>query len=86
MQNELDEMRALYPNLITVKSSVGTTGEGRSLFMVKISDNPAVDESEPELFLNALHHAREPIGMTQLLFLCGMCSKIMKVIKTSKHY
>ena len=68
MQNELDEMRALYPNLITVKSSVGTTGEGRSLFMVKISDNPAVDESEPELFLNALHHARKPIGMTQLLF------------------
>ena len=68
MQNELDEMRALYPNLITVKSSVGTTGEGRMLFMVKISDNPDVDENEPEIFLNAVHHAREPIGMTQLLF------------------
>ncbi len=68
MQNELDEMRALYPNLITVKSSVGTTGEGRTLFMVKISDNPNTDEDEPEVFLNAVHHAREPIGMTQLLF------------------
>lgn len=68
MQNELDDMWALYPNLITIKSSVGTTEQGQSLFMVKISDNPNVDENEPEIFLNAVHHAREPIGMTQLLF------------------
>lgn len=68
MQNELDDMRALYPDLITVKSSVGTTEQGRTLFMVKISDNADVDENEPELFLTAVHHAREPISMTQLLF------------------
>ena len=68
MQDELDEMRALYPNLITVKSSIGTTEQGRPLLMVKISDNPDVDENEPEIFLNAVHHAREPIGMTQALF------------------
>lgn len=68
MQNELDDMKALYPNLITIKSSIGTTDEGRQIFMVKISDNADVDENEPEVFLNAVHHAREPIGMTQLLF------------------
>lgn len=68
MQNELDDMRALYPDLITIKSSVGTTEQGRPLFMVKISDNADVDENEPEIFLNAVHHAREPIGMTQLIF------------------
>ncbi len=68
MQNELDAMRTLYPNLVTVKSSIGTTDEGRSLYMVKISDNADVDEEEPEVFLNAVHHAREPIGMTQLIF------------------
>jgi hypothetical protein len=61
-------MRALYPNLITVKSSIGTTEQGRPMFMVKISDNPEVDENEPELFLTAVHHAREPISMTQLIF------------------
>jgi len=68
MQNELDDMRALYPGLITIKSSIGTTEQGRSLYMVKISDNADVDENEPEIFLNAVHHAREPIGMTQLIF------------------
>ena len=68
MQNELDDMRALYPNLVSVKSSIGTTIEGRSLFMVRISDNADIDENEPEVLLNAVHHAREPISMTQLIF------------------
>ncbi len=68
MQNELDDMRALYPDLITVKSVIGTTEQGRSLFMVRISDNADVDENEPEVYLNAVHHAREPISMTQLIF------------------
>ena len=68
MQNELDDMRALYPNLITIKSSIGTTGEGRSIFMVRLSDNADTDENEPEVLLNAVHHAREPMSMTQLIF------------------
>ncbi len=68
MQNELDEMRALYPNLITVKTSLGNTDQGRSLFMVRLSDNADTDENEPEVYLNAVHHAREPISMTQLIF------------------
>lgn len=68
MQNQLDQMRSLYPNLITVKSSIGSTDQGRSIFMVRISDNADVDENEPEVLLNAVHHAREPISMTQLIF------------------
>ncbi|MCU0468708.1 MAG: GEVED domain-containing protein [Arcicella sp.] len=61
-------MRTLYPNLISAKSSIGTTVEGRSVFMVKISDNPDADEAEPEMFFNAVHHAREPMSMSQLIF------------------
>jgi hypothetical protein len=68
MQNELDEMRALYPNLITVKTSLGTTDQGRPIYMVRLSDNADTDENEPEVYLNAVHHAREPISMTQLIF------------------
>lgn len=64
----LDRMRTLYPNLITVKSSIGNSLGGRPLYMVKISDNPDADENEPELLLNALHHAREPISLSQLIF------------------
>ncbi|PWK26849.1 putative secreted protein (Por secretion system target) [Arcicella aurantiaca] len=68
LQTILDNMRALYPNLISAKSSIGTTVEGRNVFMVKISDNPDVDEAEPEMFFNAVHHAREPMSMSQLIF------------------
>ena len=41
----------LYPNLITVKDSIGSTIEGRTIWAVKISDNPDVKENEPEDFL-----------------------------------
>lgn len=68
MTNILDQMRALYPNLISVKSSIGNSVEGRPMYLVKISDNPDQDESEPEICLNAVHHAREPMSMSQLIF------------------
>jgi hypothetical protein len=68
MQNILDQMQTLYPHLITAKTSIGNSVEGRPVYMVKISDNPNVDENEPELFLNALHHAREPVSLSQLIY------------------
>lgn len=68
MTSILDQMRALYPNLISVKSSIGNSVEGRPMYLVKISDNPDQDESEPEICLNAVHHAREPMSMSQLIF------------------
>ena len=68
--NNLDSMSAKYPNLITVKQSIGssTTVEGRTIYYVKISDNPHVDENEPEILYNSLHHAREPESVSQLIF------------------
>ena len=68
LQTILDQMRTLYPALISAKSSIGMSIEGRPVFMVKISDNPDVDEAEPEMFFNAVHHAREPMSMSQLIF------------------
>ncbi len=67
---ELDEMRTLYPNLITAKSNIGTflTTENRALQFVKISDNPNVDETEKRILFSAVHHAREPGSMQQLIY------------------
>lgn len=65
---ELDNMRALFPNLISVRQSLGTSIEGRDLWMVKISDNPEVDESEQEILYTGLHHAREPQSMTTVIY------------------
>ncbi|MBI4548291.1 MAG: T9SS type A sorting domain-containing protein [Ignavibacteriae bacterium] len=66
---QLDSMKLLYPSLITDKLSIGTSIEGRTIWVVKISDNPDVDEStEPEVLYTALHHAREPQGMMTVLY------------------
>ncbi|HEX9739668.1 MAG TPA: M14 family zinc carboxypeptidase, partial [Ignavibacteriaceae bacterium] len=65
---ELDTMRMLYPNFITAKQSIGNTIEIRPTYMVKISDNPDVSENEPRVLYTALHHAREPQSMMQMIY------------------
>ncbi|MCK9424521.1 MAG: immune inhibitor A [Ignavibacteriaceae bacterium] len=65
---KLDSMKLLYPNLITAKEEIGKSVEGRSVYSVKISDNPDIDEDEPEALYTALTHAREPEGMMQMLY------------------
>jgi hypothetical protein len=69
MQQILDSMALLYPNLITVKQALSPQSiEGRDIWYVKISDNPNVDEPEPEMLYTSLHHAREPQSLSQLIF------------------
>ena len=67
---ELDEMTNLYPNLISAKYTIGNTQtiEGRNIYAIKISDNPSVNEDEPEVLYTSLIHAREPESMQQLIW------------------
>ncbi len=67
---ELDSMHSKYPNLITARSPMSEfeSIEGRPLLYVKISDNPNLEEAEPEMLYTALHHAREPNSLSQLVF------------------
>ena len=70
MESILDDFHSNYPNICSQKVSIGQSVEGRDLWMVKISDNVGVDEGEPEVLYDALHHAREPLSMsTTLLFM-----------------
>jgi len=64
----LDSMRRLYPQLISQKASLGKTVENRDIWMVKISSNPGAVRDKPEVFYNALIHAREPEGMAVLMY------------------
>jgi hypothetical protein len=59
----MDSLHTLYPSITTARDSIGYSYEGRSIWMMKISDNPNQDEDEPEFFVNSLIHAREPMGM-----------------------
>ncbi|MEN8007801.1 MAG: M14 family zinc carboxypeptidase [Candidatus Krumholzibacteriota bacterium] len=55
----VDSLRLLYPNVISQKWSIGQTLEGRDLWAFRVSDNPDIDENEPEILIDAMHHARE---------------------------
>ncbi len=66
----LDNMTTKYPNLITSKLPIDTftSHEGRPIYWIKISDNPTMDETEPEVLYTSIHHAREPASLSQLIF------------------
>lgn len=71
IMSELDDMASMYPDLISTRAIVSQdtlTHEGRYIYWVKISDNPDVNEDEPELLYTGIHHAREPIGVQQMIF------------------
>ncbi len=57
----LDAMKADHPDIITDRISIGQTFEGRDIYAMKISDNPGIDEDEPELFFNAAIHSCEVV-------------------------
>jgi len=71
MISQLDQMAALFPDLVQAREPIGdfTTFEGRPIYVIKISDNPAMEEAqEPQILYTALHHAREPVSMTQMIY------------------
>jgi carboxypeptidase T len=55
-----------HPNIIR-KFSIGRSYQGRELWAVKISDNVDVDEAEPEVLFDGLHHAREHMALEMTL-------------------
>lgn len=59
----LEDMAATYPTLAEVVDSTaygpGKTFEGRTLPIIKISGNVTVQEDEPAILINGMHHARE---------------------------
>ncbi|MEZ4906743.1 MAG: M14 family zinc carboxypeptidase [Saprospiraceae bacterium] len=66
----LDSMVAKYPNIISQKQQIDTilTYEGNPIYWVKVSNNPNEDEDKPEILYTALHHAREPVSLSQMIF------------------
>ncbi len=68
MLQELDSMVVDYPTLIVGPDTIGYSFENRPILLYKLSDNPGVDEAEPEVLYTALHHSREPMAMHNLIY------------------
>ena len=52
---------------IAKRFSIGKSYQGRNLWAMKISDNVATDESEPEVLFDGGHHADEHMGVEMVL-------------------
>ncbi|MBK9983499.1 MAG: immune inhibitor A [Saprospiraceae bacterium] len=68
--DNLDIMQYYYPNLISVRKPIGNfkTWGNNSIFWVKISDNPEIDENEPQILYTGLTHARELISISENIY------------------
>ena len=61
MITRLNNFVATYPSIAQFSTLTPLTHEGRQIYALKISDNVAVDEDEPEVLYIGNHHAREVI-------------------------
>lgn len=68
METAMNNLVATYPDIVQ-KISIGTTYEGRNIWVIKISDNVNTDEfNEPGLLYMGLQHAREAITGSSMIF------------------
>ncbi|MEU0692748.1 M14 family metallopeptidase [Streptomyces niveus] len=68
MTAEINQRIAAHPNLIS-KRVIGKSYQGRDIIAVKISDNVATDENEPEVLFTHHQHAREHLTVEMALYL-----------------
>ncbi|MFD5896615.1 M14 family metallopeptidase [Streptomyces sp. NPDC060366] len=68
MTAEINQRIAARPNLIS-KRVIGKSYQGRDIIAVKISDNVATDENEPEVLFTHHQHAREHLTVEMALYL-----------------
>ena len=59
---ELAAVAAAYPGITRLETLGYSTTDGRAIWGLKISDNPMLDEDEPVVLFNAVHHAEEVMG------------------------
>ncbi|HEY0346314.1 MAG TPA: M14 family metallopeptidase [Solirubrobacteraceae bacterium] len=57
-----------YPSIVS-RFSLGTSYEGRQIWALKVSDNAAADEAEPEVLFTANQHAREHLTVEMAMYL-----------------
>ncbi|MDU8994843.1 M14 family metallopeptidase [Streptomyces mirabilis] len=68
MNTEIDQRLAAYPTIMS-KRVIGKSYQGRDIVAIKVSDNVATDENEPEVLLTFHQHAREHLTVEMALYL-----------------
>ena len=89
MSAQIAAVAAAHPDIVR-EFSIGRSAEGRQLWAVKISDNVAIDELEPEVLLVAGQHAREHVTVEQALYLLDQLTggdpRVVNLISKTEVY
>ncbi|HEV8489385.1 MAG TPA: M14 family zinc carboxypeptidase [Candidatus Limnocylindrales bacterium] len=88
MSADVAAVAAAHPTIVS-RFSIGKSYQGRDIWAVKISDNVAVDENEPEVLYDGLHHADEHMTTEMTLRILrwyadgyGSDPRITKIVNT----
>ncbi|MEU5886439.1 M14 family metallopeptidase [Streptomyces sp. NPDC047461] len=68
MTNEINSVVSAHSSIASTRV-IGTSYQGRNIVAIKISDNVATDESEPEVLFTHHQHAREHLTVEMALYL-----------------
>ncbi|MDF1545978.1 MAG: M14 family zinc carboxypeptidase [bacterium] len=89
----VDTLISDHPNIISPKQVIGQSLEGRDIYMIRISDNPTIDEPEPEILYTSAIHCREVITPEVLFYfinymadLYGISPEITDLIDNREMY
>ncbi|HSV38315.1 MAG TPA: M14 family metallopeptidase [Nocardioidaceae bacterium] len=80
---ELDRIATTYPSLVK-KTVIGRSHEGRDIYALKVSDNAAVDENEPEVVFTHHQHAREHLTVEMALYTLNLLTSTYATDATIK--
>lgn len=85
VEEKLKELANKYSQIMTLKE-IGRSHKGRPLYLVKISDNPNIDEIEPEFKYIANMHGDEIVGRElMVMFIQDLLEKYTSGDSTSIH-
>lgn len=68
MNLAIRNLKIAYPSLVDT-FTIGYSTNNNAIKCLKISDNPNIDENEPEILFMGHHHAREAISGSSMIFL-----------------
>jgi hypothetical protein len=75
LADTLRRLATLHPDIVRLDSSM-RSHQDRALWCLKVSDNPGLEEGEPQVFFNGATHAREPLSThTCVAFASLLCAR-----------
>ncbi len=74
MVRHIKQVAASHPDIVRL-FSIGKSYQGRALWAAEVSDNPGLEEDEPEILFDGLHHAREHLSAEMPIYILDLLTR-----------